>query len=52
MESTTFDLFMISSLCGLPTITPTRIMNKYEDVRTLVGALARKLDFRLVVRPE
>jgi hypothetical protein len=52
MESTTFDLLMLSSLCSLPTITPTRIVNKYKDVRALVGGLAEKLDFRLVIRPE
>jgi len=52
MESTTFDLLMISSLCGLQTVTPTRIYNKYEDVRALVGPLARKLEFRMEVRPE
>lgn len=52
MESTTFDLLMISSLCGLQTVTPTRIYNKYEEVRALVRPLANKLEFRMEVRPE
>ena len=51
MDSTTFDLMLLSHLCLLPTVTSVRILNEYKKVRKKLAPLAKELSFRMELHP-
>jgi len=52
IESTTFDLMLLSHLCCLKKVTSGHILKAYENVREKLAPLAKELSFRMEVHPK